>query len=148
MTINIGKDTFEVLNILAAESASICLFKSSGGLSLTKSAGEKLFYNNNSEKSVVIQKFIGKMISQGLGADYLKEEHSMNIFDFEGLTIRIQSIPIVDIKNTKNLLHCDIHINIFKKDCDNLRSWLTETEKSSLVNLLEKPDLSKIQNRI
>lgn len=147
MTINISSDTLEVLNILADEKPSICLSKNSEMLSLAKSPGEHESYNNNSEKSVLVKKFTEKIISQGLGADYFKKEHIMNIFDFEGLTIRIQSIPVFD-KNFKNIIHRNIHINIFKKDCDNLRSWLTETENSSLFNLLEKPDLSKIKNRI
>jgi len=89
MAINISSDTLTVLNILADERSSICLSKNSDMVSLVKFPGEHESYNNNSEKSVLVKKFTEKVILQGLGPDCLKKEHVMNIFDFEGLTIRI-----------------------------------------------------------
>lgn len=137
---NISQDTMAVLNILADDSPDICLLKKMQSLSLIREKSSML-YTRSSANTVF--NFVDTLISQGLGENYEKEEHAVNIFEFEGLTIRIQSIPV-----SSSPVSCDVHIKIFKKECDSIRKWLNEIEKATIYESLPDILINKKLKRI
>lgn len=130
-----SKDTMAALNILAYDTPEICLLKKRESVALL--TGKSIIDYDHVNDNIVIN-FVNKLISEGLGENYEKEEHSVNVFDFEGLTIRIESVCTYFKKQHCYYYHY-MHIYISKKEYCSFKKWVNEMEKATLCQVL--PDI-------
>lgn len=137
---NMSKDTLAVLNILADNMPSVSLLKNPQRIVLTR--GKNITFYDNSQDNIIFN-FVEKLIYQGLGENYKKEDNLFNVFDFEGLTIRIQSVSL-----SSKPACCNIHMQIFKQECCSLRKWINEIEKNEIYKVLSNIQTNNKLERI